>query len=125
MDGYFAPRLNDGKHIFVFGSNLQGWHGKGAAQEALRYWGAVYGVGVGRTGKSYAIPTKANPREVLSLIEINGYVTHFLEYASQHSDLIFLVTKIGCGLAGYLETEIAPFFVSAPDNCILPDGWRV
>jgi len=124
MNGYFGPQLNDGKHVLVFGSNEMGWHGKGAAYEAFRHWGAVYGRGVGRIGMAYAIPTKRSPNEVLSLFEIGDHVAHFLIYAQQHPELTFLVTKVGCGLAGFAEHEIAPFFANSPDNCVLPDGWR-
>lgn len=110
--------------IFVFGSNLAGRHGKGAALTALHHHGAVYGYGVGHHGNSYAIPTKDHRLVPLSLWHIQGYVRDFLAYAKQHPELSFQVTKIGCGLAGYAEKEIMPFFANAPENCILPEGWR-
>ena len=110
--------------IFVFGSNLAGRHGKGAALFAMRHHGARYGVGHGRTGNAYAIPTKdANLRSMpIGLIAL--YVNHFLEYAKANPQLTFQVTRIGCGLAGYHESDIAPLFAGAPVNCDLPDGWR-
>ena len=110
--------------IFVFGSNLAGRHGKGAALCARNVHGAVYGVGVGRTGNAYAIPTKDERIRTLPLERIAGYVAEFLEYAKAHPDIEFEVTKIGCGLAGYRESDIAPMFKDAPLNCHLPDGWR-
>ena len=121
--------MNDGRHIFVFGSNLSGRHGAGAALTAYRHWGAVPGVGWGRTGMAYAIPTKDGRLDVLPLSEIQKHVEIFLAYAgankSSHKDfsLTFLVTAVGCGLAGYSDWDVAPLFASAPDNCILPEGW--
>lgn len=110
--------------IFVFGSNLAGRHGKGAALEARKKHGAVYGVGHGRTGNSYAIPTKDEALNVLPIYEINYYVEDFIKYASGHPHLKFNITRIGCGLAGYSDKEIAPLFTSAPRNCILHPIWE-
>ena len=110
--------------IFVFGSNLAGRHGKGAALYARQHHGAEYGVGIGRTGNSYAIPTRDEYIRTLSLSKIKEYVDIFLSYAQLHPDLTFEVTKIGCGLAGYRESDIAPMFAFAPMNCNLPEGWR-
>lgn len=110
--------------IFVFGSNLAGRHGAGAALCARQTHGAVLGVGVGRTGNSYAIPTKDENLRTLSLLVIHTHVEYFKLYARQNPDLTFNVTRIGCGLAGYTDTDIAPLFKDAPENCILPDGWR-
>jgi hypothetical protein len=87
--------------IFVFGSNLAGRHGRGAALCAKNAHGAVYGVGVGRTGNAYAIPTKDERIRTLPLERIAPYVSAFLDYARANPDLEFEVTKIGCGLAGY------------------------
>lgn len=112
-------------HIFVFGSNKAGRHGKGAAMFAKQKYGAVYGVGVGRTGNAYAIPTKDEFIRTLPLQVINKYVKDFVEYAKANPDLKFQVTKIGCGLAGYQEYDIKPMFADAPENCILPEGWRL
>lgn len=112
------------KSIFVFGSNLQGRHGAGAALTARRSFGAVYGQGVGRQGDSYAIPTKRTPYESLPMAEVERHVEDFIRYASEHPDVVFEVSKIGCGLAGFTEDRIAPLFADAPENCRLPDGWR-
>ena len=120
----FTPNMNDGKHIFVFGSNLAGRHGKGAALETARYWGAEQGRGYGPQGQAYAIPTKDWTLNTLSLPFIKWCVDAFLFHATQHTELTFLVTKIGCGLAGYSEDDIRPMFKGAPGNCVLPEGWR-
>lgn len=109
-----------GGSVFVFGSNLAGRHGKGAALSARINHGAVYGVGVGRTGDAYAIPTKGHSLQTLPLEEIRPHVRAFLDYARQHQDLIFQVTPVGCGLAGYKPRQIAPMFRGASDNCVLP-----
>ena len=109
--------------IFVFGSNLAGIHGAGAALYARRVHGAAIGIGVGRTGNAYGIPTKDTKIRTLSLAVIREHVNDFLKYAAAHPELEFEVTKIGCGLAGYKEDQIAPMFVGASDNCILPHGW--
>lgn len=111
------------KRIFVFGSNLAGRHGKGAALYARQHRGAVYGVGQGRTGNAYAIPTKDTRLKTLSLNQIKVGVTEFLLYAIDHPELEFQVTRIGCGLAGYKDYQIAPMFRYALENCILPDEW--
>ena len=110
--------------VFVFGSNLAGRHGRGSALEALQHWGAKYGVGYGRQGQSYAIPTKGENLEVLPLEDIQMWVNIFLAYTNRHPELTFKVVKIGCGLAGYKEQEIMPFFTDAPVNVDLPRGWR-
>lgn len=96
--------------IFVFGSNLRGRHGKGAALQALNMYGAKEGVGIGPSGNSYAIPTKDSNLRVLSLKDIASYVNEFINYAKINYNYHFLVTKIGCGLAGYKESDIAPLF---------------
>ena len=112
------------KRIFVFGSNLAGRHGAGAALAARNKYGAIYGQGFGRQGDSYAIPTKNSLLRTLPLGTIKVYVVGFLGYAEDHPDLTFMVTRIGCGLAGYKDKQIAPFFRGAPNNCVLPVGWR-
>lgn len=113
-----------GNRVFVFGSNLAGRHGKGSALHAAQNWGAEYGVGEGRTGDSYAIPTKDEQLRVLPLSEIAGYVRAFLLYAERNPDLTFEIVPIGCGLAGYMPNNIAPLFENAPSNCILPEEFR-
>ena len=111
----------DKKEIFVFGSNLAGMHGGGAAYIAHEKFGAEWGVGVGRTGQCYAIPTMQGGVET-----IRPYVDEFIQYAQQHPDLIFLVTRIGCGIAGFTDQQIAPLFKLAKDfeNVAFPAGWR-
>lgn len=110
-------------HIFVFGSNLAGRHGKGAALYAYKHHGALYGQGVGRQGMSYAIPTKDSGLMTLPLWVIEGYVKDFILYAKKHPQLTFQLTRIGCGLAGYKDSDIAPMFKDAPNNVNKPTGW--
>lgn len=109
--------------IFVFGSNEAGRHGAGAALHARRCHGARLGQGVGLQGDSYAIPTKDRRLRTLPLPVIRRYVENFLDFARSHPSLAFQVTRIGCGLAGYSDADIAPMFAAAPDNCILPEEW--
>ena len=106
--------------IFVFGSNLAGAHGGGAALLAYRKFGAVWGQGVGLQGQSYGIPTMHGGVET-----IRPYVDEFIAFAKQHPELTFLVTKIGCGIAGFTVAEIAPLFASALDveNVLLPQDF--
>lgn len=120
LKGHIVSR----REIFVFGSNLAGRHGAGAAKFAINNHGAKYGKGVGLQGNSYAIPTKDEQLKPLSLGIIESYVQRFLEFAEWHPELTFNVTKIGCGLAGYKESQIAPMFEAAPSNCHLPFGWE-
>jgi hypothetical protein len=110
-------------HIFVFGSNLSGRHGKGAAKTALG-WGAKWGQGAGLQGRTYGIPTKdASIRRTLTVIEIKPFVDEFIEFAKNNPNLTFLVTEIGCGLAGHKQKDIAPLFINAVDveNIHLPE----
>lgn len=103
--------------IFVFGSNLGGFHGGGAARAAMNRFGAVWGQGVGLQGRSYAIPTMHGGPDA-----IKPYVDEFIEFARQHPELKFLVTPISCGIAGFTPRDIAPLFADAIgiDNVILP-----
>lgn len=110
--------------IFVFGSNLAGIHGAGAARDAMKKHGALFGVGVGLTGQAYAIPTKDAHLTSLPLYTIQRYVDDFILFANKHPDVEFKVTRIGCGLAGYKNQEIAPMFKEAPGNCLLPVEWQ-
>lgn len=110
--------------IFVFGSNLAGRHGAGSALEAVTNHGAVYGRGWGAYGNSYAIPTKGFRLEVLPLEMIGHFVRAFVQFAKVHPDHMFNVVAIGCGLAGYKPSQIAPFFEDAPANVSLPDEFR-
>jgi hypothetical protein len=110
--------------VFVFGSNLAGRHGKGAALYAHDVYGAKYGVGIGRTGQAYAIPTKDAELNTLAPEYIHHHVREFLEYARHYKDELFFVTKVGCGLAGYSNEQIAPMFRGAPENCIFDISWK-
>ena len=109
--------------IFVFGSNLAGRHGKGAALYAREHHGAVYGQGAGLQGSSYAIPTKDAQIRTLPLLHIRGYVDDFKTFAASRPDLLFQVTAIGCGLAGYTPADIAPLFRGSPRNCTFPEAF--
>uniref|UniRef100_A0A6C0JU36 Macro domain-containing protein n=1 Tax=viral metagenome TaxID=1070528 RepID=A0A6C0JU36_9ZZZZ len=111
------------KKLFVFGSNLRGVHGAGAARFAFDNHNAKWGCGIGRTGDCYAIPTKDDNIKTLPLNVIKNYVDEFVLYAKEHPELMFEVTKIGCGLAGYKNKDIAPMFLDAPENCLLDDEW--
>ena len=113
------------KAIFCFGSNEAGIHGAGAALFAYQKRGARYGFGYGHSGDSFAIPTKNEDIRTLPLDIINAYVCGFLAYATGKRKLKFMVTRIGCGLAGYTDADIAPMFVGAPLNCIFDEKWRV
>jgi len=106
--------------IFVFGSNLQGMHGGGAARIAYRLFGAIMGQGVGLQGQSYGIPTMQGGVET-----IRPYVDEFITFAKEHPELTFLVTRIGCGIAGFRDEEISPLFEEAREveNIVLPEGW--
>ena len=106
--------------IFVFGSNLKGMHGGGAAYTAYRRFGAIMGQAVGLQGRSYAIPTMQGGVET-----IRPYVNDFIGFARQHPELSFLVTRIGCGMAGFTDEEISPLFSETHNlnNIILPKGW--
>lgn len=115
---------NTTKSIFVFGSNLAGRHDAGSALSARLQHGAEYGVGVGRTGDAYAIPTKGFSLEVLPLETIEEHVQAFLNCAYANPDMTFTVVAVGCGLAGYKPRQIAPMFLGAPLNCILPKEFK-
>ena len=109
--------------IFVFGSNLAGMHGGGAARMACRCFGAVWGQGVGLQGQSYAIPTMQGGVET-----IRPYVDEFIDFARRHPHLKFLVPEVGCGIAGFTPDEIAPLFAAAVsvENIWLPARfWKV
>lgn len=116
----FTPdRISELKEneIFVFGSNLAGSHGGGAARLAYNRFGAVWGLGTGIQGQSYAIPTMQGGVET-----IKPYVNEFIRFAKENKQLTFLVTRIGCGIAGFRDEEIAPLFEDALEleNVILP-----
>lgn len=110
--------------IFVFGSNLKGVHGAGAALHARKNFGAQLGVGFGRTGDAYAIPTKSTPYVTMSLPEIEPYIYQFVLYAKDNPMLTFKVTAIGTGLAGYRHDVIAKLFKGSPRNCVFDKRWE-
>lgn len=112
-------------NIFVFGSNLAGRHGAGAAKFALQHHGAIYGQGWGLQGNSFAIPTKGYHLEVLSLDKIEKACSEFMYYAEYNPQFIFDLTPIGCGLAGYRQEEIKPFFEDKPHNVHYTKEWVV
>ncbi len=115
----FITELQPGE-IFVFGSNLQGMHAGGAARIAYNNFGAIWGQGVGLQGQSYGIPTMQGGVET-----VRPYVNEFIQFAKDHPELTFLVTRIGCGIAGFTDAEMAPLFEKAHsiENVILPEGW--
>ncbi|WP_157639808.1 DUF4326 domain-containing protein [Burkholderia ubonensis] len=134
-DGTLPTELE--RAVFVFGSNLAGRHGKGGAAVAKELFGAQPGVGPGRQGQSYGIPTKDgrplpdnprpsfnDPKQTLPLSVIKPFIDEFIEYAKAHPDERFFVTRVGCGLAGYEDKEVAPLFASAPGNCSFPEDWK-
>lgn len=106
--------------VFVFGSNLAGYHGGGAARAALNKFGAIWGQGVGLQGQSYAIPTMQGGVDT-----IKPYVDEFITFAKTRPELKFYVTRIGCGIAGFKDEEIAPLFREAlgVENIILPKSF--
>lgn len=133
------PKPKSPKLIFVFGSNLLGRHGAGAALYAVQHYGAVPGVFVGRSGNSYAIPTKGKNFETLSLRQITASVNYLkgklTKYANhtKHKNFpdttglneIYIITRIGCGLAGFRDDQIAPLFIGFPnENTIFDVKWR-
>ena len=109
---------------FVFGSNLAGRHGAGAAKWAEQHYGAIYGKKTGEQGSSYAIPTKDGDIQTLPLSTIQEYIDDFIEWAADNFEDTFFVTQIGCGLAGYTKEQIAPMFKGAPENCVFPIEWK-
>lgn len=120
-----SPRITELQpgEIFVFGSNLEGHHGGGAALLAWKKWGAIWGQGAGLQGQTYGIPTMHGGPD-----RIKPYVDEFISFARQHPELTFLVTEVGCGIAGFRPAEIAPLFRDAVDmeNIHLPQRfWEV
>jgi hypothetical protein len=110
--------------IFVFGSNRSGIHGAGAAYTARLNYGAVMGVGEGLTGRSYALPTVGYRITLIELDAVQTHVLNFIEFARSRPDLTFQVTKVGCGLGGFRNHEIAPMFDMAPENCWFDSAWK-
>ena len=109
--------------VFVFGSNEAGIHGAGAAKDALNNYGAVFGKSYGHYGNSFAIPTKDEYFKTLPLETIKAYVEGFLMYARSKRKVKFDVTRIGCGLAGLKDEDVAILFSNAPLNCRFDEAW--
>lgn len=116
--------IKNGTAVFVFGSNLAGAHGAGAAAYAAKHWGAQMGVGVGLTGMAYALPTKDRRINTMPLQAIRAHVLDFMKFAEQHPSMTFKVTQVGCGLAGYEAKDIAPMFIGSPSNCWFDEAWK-
>lgn len=112
------------KRVFCFGSNAAGVHGAGAAKFAYEKKGAQWGKSYGHYGDSFAIPTKDRDIQTLPLEIIEYFIAGFLAYAYTHPKLTFQVTRIGCGLANYKDSDIAPMFEGAPENCMFDEAWK-
>lgn len=113
--------------IFVFGSNLKGIHGRGAALTAVKEYGAIRGIGEGLVGNSYALPTKITPYQNMPLDEIHKAVQRFMKYAYDHDELEFMVTQVGCGLANHNPKDIADMFTyyaHSSSNCYFDTEWK-
>jgi len=111
------------KPVFVFGSNLAGIHGAGAAAHA-RGMGFPYYLGSGYSAGCYAIPTKDCAIQTLPIEVVAAYVAQFRVFAAEHKDMEFQVTRIGCGLAGFKNDQIAPLFMAANSNCLFDEQWK-
>jgi|SRR5271157_5393054 len=130
--GYTGVPFDPAERIFVFGSNLGGIHGAGAARFAREKRGAIDGQGVGLQGQSYAIPTKEGTQSAggrfigatLALDKIADYVNGFIIFAQAHPELEFQVTQIGGGYAKIAAEDIAPLFANAPANCLFDEAWE-
>lgn len=109
--------------VVVFGSNESGKHLGGAARQAYKCWGAAYGQGFGQAGSTFAIPTMDWELNQLTLAAVSFYVQRFLRYTVVYPDTTFLVTRIGCGIAGFKDEQIAPLFKDCPSNVHLPAAW--
>ena len=128
MVGNRTPRIGGLKpstnHVFVFGSNEAGIHGAGAAKHAKEVLGFPMGKCYGHYGNAFGIPTKDEYIETLPIEQIRDYVTGFLAYARGKRKVIFKITCIGCGLAGFKHEDIAPLFINAPANCRFDSNWK-
>jgi Protein of unknown function (DUF4031) len=123
--GLWLRRAKAGRPpVFVFGSNLAGRHGKGAALYARSHRGAVYGQGEGLQGDAYGIPTKCERLRTLPLEQVERHIARFANFAWSRPDLQFQLTPVGCGLAGFNAAQIKPLFSLIPDNVILPAIWQ-
>lgn len=125
---FLEVQMSRSEMIFVFGSNTSGHHGAGAALTAKLHHGAEAGRGEGLSGKSYALPTCGpwNGRKfpALSHREVELAIYRFIQFTMQHPEVTFKVTRVGCGLAGYEDKDIAPLFRNAPENCLFDTTWK-
>lgn len=111
------------KEVFIFGSNLAGNHAGGAARQAKEQFGAQEGVGEGRTGQSYAFPTLNENLKKRSDEDLKKSIQYLYEYCEGNKDQKFLLTKVGCGIAGYEEEYMKSLFKNPPHNLVLPEEW--
>jgi hypothetical protein len=118
------PELVNVPMAFVFGSNESGYHGAGAAKFALQHKGAIYGLGQGPAGDSYALPTMDWKIRPLPVSVIQHYVERFIVFARYNPNVLFQVTAVGCGLGGKNHKDIAPLFKYAPENCLFDELWQ-
>lgn len=110
--------------VFVFGSNAAGHHAGGAALQAYEQFGAEWGVGEGLTGQSYAFPTLRADMTQVSNTELKAARLKFYQECEAHPELIFLLTKVGTGIAGFPESKMRALFRNAPANVVKPTDWR-
>lgn len=114
--------MKDPEAVFVFGANLRGIHGGGAAKTALKYYGATWNH-IGLMGRSYGLPTCDYPGHALPFDRVQEFVRIFLAVARGQPTRKFILTKVGCGIAGFEEDQMIPLFSDAPENVIKPEGW--
>lgn len=112
------------RKVYVFGSNLQGRHGKGSALRARNYWGAEYGVGRGMTGRAYALPTKVTPYQRMDLQHVEANIKEFIKHAKENPKDTFYLARPGCNNAGFTDAQIAPLFKGSPKNIVIPFMWE-
>lgn len=110
--------------VFIFGSNMAGKHYGGAAKQAADQFGAQYGVGEGLTGQCYAFPTLTADFKKVSNTQLHASRLRLYETANAHPETEFLLTKVGCGIAGFTESKMRRLFVNAPSNVVKPEDWR-
>jgi len=122
--GLSNKELPNGTEIFVFGSNESGIHGAGAARYAMDKLGAEYGIGFGYSGTTFAIPTKDFEIESLSIDRVKDYIDSFIQLSNLRPRWNFKVTRIGCGLAGFKDEDIAPLFKDCGENCSFDEAWK-
>jgi hypothetical protein len=110
--------------VFVFGSNLAGVHGAGAALEAMKNFGAKWKYPIGLVGQSYAIPTKDLDIITLDIAVVKSFIEDFVVFTKRTPNVHYFVTAVGCGLAGFKDSEIAPLFKGCSNLCSFPDTWK-